>query len=503
MSTGTTVPFVAKRTNGLTTVTATPAAAGTCFNPCVTPDQTSTTAESRGIFLGLEGLPLPTRRALDFNERNNTKEVRQVGSKESNHAPDDVSTTSSSCTSTASSLESIHQDHGMFQDDQDVPWKGCVCGNVHERPIKVFWIQCEGQCQSWYNVTPPCVRGLTEQEAANVEWTCNDCQEYWQQHPSLHSLLQQLSPDVLYRILEFTARPYHRAHELCQVGALCRASRFAVTHESFQGVWGCILKEYQQPTGSSVSMKRKASIANVCASSRRASKRQRKPTNFLSVTGVERPVSPRRSIFDNLRRCVQEQHILLVGRTDEAFYNLEELADPFKGGESKECSAPRKTLTLSRLKYLLRQHAPIDVNRLSPCTGRTMLQVICAGEVSEGVILSCMQHLLSVGADPNIFSTQETPPMANKPALYFAIARAMPNVVATLVKAGAKLDVIVRGHIRLTFDTSKTVEGVFTPLKYAQTMERVELLKGSTVVPPYWATRVKDVVKVLENASFL
>ena len=57
---------------------------------------------------------------------------------------------------------------------EDDPWLGCVCGQTHPRPIKVFWVQCEG-CDAWYNVAEECV-GFDADAAEDLdEWRCWAC----------------------------------------------------------------------------------------------------------------------------------------------------------------------------------------------------------------------------------------------------------------------------------------------------------------------------------------
>jgi len=57
---------------------------------------------------------------------------------------------------------------------EDDPWLGCVCGQTHPHPIKVFWVQCEG-CDAWYNVAEECV-GFNADAAEDLdEWRCWAC----------------------------------------------------------------------------------------------------------------------------------------------------------------------------------------------------------------------------------------------------------------------------------------------------------------------------------------
>jgi hypothetical protein len=59
-------------------------------------------------------------------------------------------------------------------DDDGNPALGCVCGKIHGRSFKVFWIQCD-DCNSWFNVAHRCV-GFTEGEAKHMRrWACRAC----------------------------------------------------------------------------------------------------------------------------------------------------------------------------------------------------------------------------------------------------------------------------------------------------------------------------------------
>jgi hypothetical protein len=64
-------------------------------------------------------------------------------------------------------------DNGEWEEDQNA-WNGCVCGEIHEKGTRVFWIQCE-DCDSWYDVSEKCV-GFTEKQAKKIKtWTCWAC----------------------------------------------------------------------------------------------------------------------------------------------------------------------------------------------------------------------------------------------------------------------------------------------------------------------------------------
>lgn len=60
-----------------------------------------------------------------------------------------------------------------WEDDQNA-WNGCVCGEIHKKTTKVFWIQCD-DCDSWFDVAEKCV-GFTEDEAEDIgRWICWAC----------------------------------------------------------------------------------------------------------------------------------------------------------------------------------------------------------------------------------------------------------------------------------------------------------------------------------------
>uniref|UniRef100_A0A7S3VBC4 PDZ domain-containing protein n=1 Tax=Chaetoceros debilis TaxID=122233 RepID=A0A7S3VBC4_9STRA len=60
-----------------------------------------------------------------------------------------------------------------WEDDEN-PWLGCVCGEIHESPAPVFWIQCDG-CDAWFNCAPACI-GFDKQEALEKsDWECAEC----------------------------------------------------------------------------------------------------------------------------------------------------------------------------------------------------------------------------------------------------------------------------------------------------------------------------------------
>lgn len=75
---------------------------------------------------------------------------------------------------TSSSNNSCTDDTDVEWDSDSNPWLGCVCGETHEKPVPVFWVQCDS-CDAWYNCSSSCV-GFTEDEAKKInDWMCPDC----------------------------------------------------------------------------------------------------------------------------------------------------------------------------------------------------------------------------------------------------------------------------------------------------------------------------------------
>ncbi|CAB9508094.1 expressed unknown protein [Seminavis robusta] len=401
------------------------------------------------------------------------------------------------------SVESIIEKHGTYGDEEtDVPWNGCVCGKIHGRPTPVYWIECEGPCKAWFNVTPKCVEGVTAEEAKSVSWTCRKCTKLLAKVPVL---LCDLPTDVLYRILEFTAAPTFRAGVLMrQLAPLCKAANVFLTGSLSKGIWQAVLqREYIVDQASGKHNKKKsATTYKVTSNPRRASKRRRKRTDMWGITSKVRD-------SDHPRHSVQEEHLELIARTEEMYYQAEELADPFNGdarkGQMRQCIAQNKrpnVLTLTKLRQLLQRFAPVDISRVSPCTGRTLLQVVCCGDMDEGPTVSCAEYLLQhYDADPNQFSTREEP-HGNRPALFFAISRAMPKLVQTLIDAGASLTTTISGKFRRTFDATQSIEGVFTPSEFALAIKQVEVIDAQRpVASPYWVSRLNVVIRTLREAS--
>lgn len=72
------------------------------------------------------------------------------------------------------SVDSSTEDEYKEEEGAENPWLGCVCGQTHPHPIKVFWIQCEG-CDAWYDVAQECVGFDADAAEKLEEWFCWAC----------------------------------------------------------------------------------------------------------------------------------------------------------------------------------------------------------------------------------------------------------------------------------------------------------------------------------------
>jgi hypothetical protein len=219
--------------------------------------------------------------------------------------------------SSVHSVESTRQAHGKWGDDLvSVPWNGCVCGQVHARPIPVYWILCEGPCSAWFNVSPRCVKGMTAEKAQQTLWNCRKCTRLLEKQAALQTLLQ-LPHDVLYRILQFTAIQTHRAAVLChKLAPLNKLAWHFVQGDKSRALWQAILRqEYSAEKQKNTSY----------PDPRRASTRRRKRTSFWAPC-------PNNHGSNHPRHWVQQEHALLLTRIEDVYYHVEELADPSNNG---------------------------------------------------------------------------------------------------------------------------------------------------------------------------
>jgi hypothetical protein len=83
-----------------------------------------------------------------------------------------------------------HTENCTDDDNDDNCCLGCVCGEIHPEPIRVFWIQCD-DCHSWYNVASLCA-GFTESEVSSSgRWLCRACDDTVDDQSSVESNSEQ------------------------------------------------------------------------------------------------------------------------------------------------------------------------------------------------------------------------------------------------------------------------------------------------------------------------
>lgn len=365
--------------------------------------------------------------------------------------------------------DSVAESQGYYEGDSE-DWRGCVCGKIHPRPETVFWIQCDGSCQCWFNVSEQCV-GFDQTQAESLQsWLCLNCKNKLSTISSFGLLLS--FPDVLmYHILKFCAPSRDRASVLCeQISPLCSTTRHAV--HKWTGLWTLILKEEYD-----TSKLDKECLTWNSSPKQRSSKRQRRTP--LTV-----------------REQITEIHLSWCAQTDDAHMALAAMT------ESQQCP-----LSLKHLRNTLVDTPNLRINRRSHC-GRTFLQVCCAADyVDERVVLRCVRELVEAyGADPNVFTKAEFPD-ADRPVLFFAVARVMPNVVEYLIQKGASLEATVTGHFRLISDPSKRVYmSDCTPLGFAKVLKDAEAAAPSTLpdvkqLPLYLVTKLNRCIRILTEAE--
>ncbi|KAL3790375.1 hypothetical protein HJC23_002761 [Cyclotella cryptica] len=206
-------------------------------------------------------------------------------------------------------------------------------------------------------------------------------------------------------------------------------------------------------------------------------------------------LSPRRST--RLRPSTpKESYIhaynLLLSRTESAVLQIAEHAHSSKD-----------SLTLSKLKYVLKEHGPVAVNQRVRTGGTFLVEVNRARHVSEGVILKCIKLLVEeYGANPNVPSAEFASvknvsisrPSGNATSktacststvgnelypLIIAAARGMPTVVKYLLDNGADASLRGSSRFRLFSNPKKTVRGEgLTALEFAQRMWDEEMRNG-------------------------
>ena len=197
---------------------------------------------------------------------------------------------------------------------------------------------------------------------------------------------------------------------------------------------------------------------------------------------------------------------LLMLRNQTAFDVLQELVN-----------SKKKSLSLARLKSLLREFQPVAINRRVRSGGTYLVELTRARHVKESVILKCIRHLVECGANPNVPSAEigtGTLRIARRStgsdgirclsestgrelyALVIAAARGMHTVVAYLLAAGARRDVRGSSRFRLLANMRKTVKGDgLTPLEFALKMKKAEEENGASREDLRGILKVIDILK--------
>lgn len=236
------------------------------------------------------------------------------------------------------------------------------------------------------------------------------------------------------------------------------------------------------------------------------------------VKGAEAPpiISNKRARTDRRSSRLQpaspketyiHKYNLLMLRNQTAFDVLQELVN-----------SKKKSLSLARLKSLLREFQPVAINRRVRSGGTYLVEVTRARHVSESIILKCLRHLVEeCGANPNVPSAEigtGTLRIARRSAasdgirclsestgkelyaLVIAAARGMHTVVAYLLKAGARRDVRGSSRFRLLANMRKTVKGDgLTSLEFALKMKVAEEENGASRQDLRGILKVIDMLK--------
>jgi hypothetical protein len=354
-------------------------------------------------------------------------------------------------------FDSIQKNHGGWE-GQCTPWNGCICGEIHPPPIEVFWIQCDGPCQAWFNMSPECA-GFDSSEAERLQtWFCRLCYHTQRNNPALYCFVN-LPDHLLYNIFEFAASGTDKVHVMNKLSVTCKHMHHAVEHRPWDGLWDIIFRHDFAPN----------------ASRCRPSKRSRRD----NVQPISTP-----------KAHVEDLYITMCQKTEDAHMSLCTMLD-----------SDQTPLSLARLRRILNVDGVL-INRRSQA-GRTFLQECCTADyVDARVVLGCIRELIGVhGANPNIFTTGERD--GDRPALFFAISRLMPSVVEALLKAGASLTVKVVSRFCLVSDPSRTFSGSFTPLEFARQLQEEEeegSVQSCKALSPYWTRMLHDCIQILSDS---
>lgn len=375
------------------------------------------------------------------------------------------------CVSSAKSQKKPFQlekaDSGSWE-GEFARWLGCVCKKIHPPPVEVFWIRCDGVCGSWYNVSPSCVGMDTSEVEQLPSWRCNECEERYSRLPSAIRDFLELPDQLLYKILQFTAKGPEMLYTIRTLSLVCSVTNHAVHGNEWKGVWG-ILSLRECGDGENYA---------------RPQKRSRRKLFHHTQTFASIPPSPKDQ--------VQDYFISLCQRTEDAHMALTALLD-----------SNRTPLSVERLRKVLDQQGGVMINRRSQA-GRTFLHECCTADyVDARVVHRCVQELLTkYNADPNVLTSGDA--NGNRPTLFFAISRLMPSVTEALIQAGANLKVKVTGNFGLVSNPEQTFSGTFTPLEFARRLmkeeDKAEEKKATKSLSPYWRKQLRECVAILSTA---
>lgn len=385
------------------------------------------------------------------------------------------------------------------------------------------WVQCE-KCEKWRRLPPRipaeglpeswhcsmntwdagaafCV--VEEDKMGNGEVTISGARE----KTSCHGILFDLLPDdLLYNILTFASRPTETVGILCRsILPLSKATRRSIRN-SRNDLWSLILeREYRG--GVSLLVRTPESPCSVTDVPNLPS-----PDHHANGTGaapapIQQPTraSKRQRV---LRDRTQTDPAKARGEVRAAHLSLCERTDDAHAALASTVENSDEPLSLPRLRRILRDCGGgpggrylLAMNRRSQW-GRTFLVECCAANfVSESVILRCVQEVAGrSGTDPDVWTCAEHPD-ADRPAIFFAVARVMPSVVRHLIEeAGVSLTVKVTGRFRLVSNPTESIEGTYTPLGFAKALCEAEV--GSFGRShPYWFSKLKKIIRMLSLAE--
>jgi len=275
-------------------------------------------------------------------------------------------------------------------------------------------------------------------------------------------------PDViLFHVVSYVAPPTHRAAVLCQLSALCKASRTAIVLQEERPIWDIVLSEdYGAPSATQDDLHRRV------------------------------PKRLRRSPIHRVR----DAHVRIQDNTEIAFHYLTEMTvgntcNSNSSGKSKK----KQCLSKTRLLQLISEYGPhLRLHQTVSSGGLYLVELCRARHVKESVILHCLQALLERygGQCRNSNNSNNNPhpqcsalldlvtaesPRSRQTALCVAAVRAMPTVVRYLLQSGASPHVLSSGRFRLHTQPKKTISCTdVTPLQFCYAMRQAEREAGAS-----------------------